>query len=368
MSAEQNDQLTGLGVSVLRTPTFCPPIDMAAYPNAYSNRLLPTLEEQKDFLALIKDSYIRRTEQMVEPVLHTVREFSPDVMIVNLHNYSAQIAVEILNIPYLGVSPQLMMFAPPTLKLRFRDAFLKLWNERESIFRRYGLSPSFIDIESLSPYQNVCFTTKAFVGIDKVIPTNLELVGPAVGDVEDKESANFPWSEVDEKYVLVAMGSFFPVMRPDLYKIFIDIAKDIDYQMIIGAGQLADVLSLDLPKNVLIHHYVPQIPLLKRASLFISHCGAASVSEAIYHGVPIMGIPLDVDQLVQAHFIEERGIGRCLNADRTNQEEVSQTLRFMLTHIKEYRSRLRPVQSEYVSSHGTERTVRLAEDLAKQRP
>jgi len=39
-----------------------------------------------------------------------------------------------------------------------------------------------------------------------------------------------------------------------------------------------------LPKNILLVKSVPQIELLKRASVFISHCGQNSTSEAVHYG------------------------------------------------------------------------------------
>jgi hypothetical protein len=52
--------------------------------------------------------------------------------------------------------------------------------------------------------------------------------------------------------------------------------------------------GLKVPDNVLIQRSVPQTELLKRVSLFITHCGMNSASEAIYYGVPVVCIPIMV--------------------------------------------------------------------------
>jgi UDP:flavonoid glycosyltransferase YjiC (YdhE family) len=65
-----------------------------------------------------------------------------------------------------------------------------------------------------------------------------------------------------------------------------------------------------LPDNVVMLPTAPQIQILQRASLFITHCGMNSTSEAIYHGVPIIGLPLCVDQpMVAQRVCDELQLG-----------------------------------------------------------
>ena len=53
-----------------------------------------------------------------------------------------------------------------------------------------------------------------------------------------------------------------------------------------------------LPPNVKLSKWVPQADVLgdKRLRLFITHGGHGSTTEAIYYGVPLIGIPLMGDQ------------------------------------------------------------------------
>lgn len=54
--------------------------------------------------------------------------------------------------------------------------------------------------------------------------------------------------------------------------------------------------KLIMPDNILLRAEVPQLEILKRAHLFISHCGMNSTSETITYAVPIVSIPLEADQ------------------------------------------------------------------------
>lgn len=52
------------------------------------------------------------------------------------------------------------------------------------------------------------------------------------------------------------------------------------------------------PDNVLIGKWLPQNDILAHPNVkvFISHCGKGGVTEAKYHGVPVLGIPLFAEQ------------------------------------------------------------------------
>jgi glucuronosyltransferase len=63
------------------------------------------------------------------------------------------------------------------------------------------------------------------------------------------------------------------------------------------------------PENVFIAKWLPQDDILahQNVKLFISHCGLGSITEARYHGVPILAIPLFGDQPENADQIAREG-------------------------------------------------------------
>lgn len=65
------------------------------------------------------------------------------------------------------------------------------------------------------------------------------------------------------------------------------------------------------PDNVLISQWLPQEDILAHPNtlLFISHCGFGSITEAKYHRVPIIAIPVFGDQSKNAAQVVEEGWG-----------------------------------------------------------
>ena len=64
-------------------------------------------------------------------------------------------------------------------------------------------------------------------------------------------------------------------------------------------------------RAMVVEEWVPQGKILKHGSIggFVSHCGWNSAMESIMCGVPVIGIPMQVDQPFNAGILEEAGVG-----------------------------------------------------------
>lgn len=58
--------------------------------------------------------------------------------------------------------------------------------------------------------------------------------------------------------------------------------------------------------------WAPQTKILAHANVggFVSHCGWNSVMESIKFGVPIIAVPMHLDQPINARLVEEIGLGK----------------------------------------------------------
>ncbi|XP_057695627.1 UDP-glucuronosyltransferase 2A2-like [Corythoichthys intestinalis] len=89
-----------------------------------------------------------------------------------------------------------------------------------------------------------------------------------------------------------------------------------------------------LGNNTILVDWMPQNDLLghPKIKLFVAHGGTNGVQEAIYHGVPILGLPLIFDQRDNLLRIEVRGAGKNLDIFTLDQNIFFQGVQEVLTN------------------------------------
>ncbi|HMD81167.1 MAG TPA: nucleotide disphospho-sugar-binding domain-containing protein, partial [Anaerolineales bacterium] len=70
-----------------------------------------------------------------------------------------------------------------------------------------------------------------------------------------------------------------------------------------------------VPDNFMIRSSVPQLELLQKVDLFITHGGMNSVNEGLNYGVPLVIVPQQIEQAFNGRLVARQGAGIVL-ADR----------------------------------------------------
>ncbi|KAG7302056.1 hypothetical protein JYU34_013510 [Plutella xylostella] len=86
------------------------------------------------------------------------------------------------------------------------------------------------------------------------------------------------------------------------------------------------------PKNIYISKWLPQNDILAHPKVlaFYSHCGMLGTTEGMYHGVPMVAMPIFGDQPSNAAAIEESGLGLRIQLKELTKETLLNTLRKVL--------------------------------------
>lgn len=97
---------------------------------------------------------------------------------------------------------------------------------------------------------------------------------------------------------------------------------------------------LDRPANVRLVEWLPVNDLLghKKAQLFITHGGQNSLLQAVYHAVPVLGIPLFGDQFDNVVRAETKGLGLTINPTHITRELLSSTIQTLIEDTRFKRS------------------------------
>ncbi|KAL1402402.1 hypothetical protein pipiens_006108 [Culex pipiens pipiens] len=102
------------------------------------------------------------------------------------------------------------------------------------------------------------------------------------------------------------------------------------------------------PANVMIGQWLPQDDILahKNLVLFVTHCGLGSVTESMYHGVPIVGIPMFGDQEHNAAQVLKEGWGEVVTFEDLTEETLSRAIRGVLGN-EQYRQTVQKMADLY---------------------
>lgn len=140
----------------------------------------------------------------------------------------------------------------------------------------------------------------------------------------------FDWSRIDpgKQLIYCSLGSHSEWAKENWRRLIASITEAMthfsDKQLIIQVSDEEDRKAIKpLLDNVIVVDWVPQLDVLEKAVLFITHGGLSSVREAIYFGVPMVVFPYGMDQPGNAarvvfHKLGLRGDISTVNAQKIN--------------------------------------------------
>ncbi len=105
----------------------------------------------------------------------------------------------------------------------------------------------------------------------------------------------------------------------DVYREIMAALSAIDCDAIVSAGELAEHLRSTDPR-IRIAKHVPQPALLRRASLFVTHGGRASLLDSVQGTTPVLGMGILADRPGNTAAFAQRGLGRSLEPTATRDE------------------------------------------------
>ena len=124
----------------------------------------------------------------------------------------------------------------------------------------------------------------------------------------------FDFARLDGRpLILISMGTV-QFLNDRFFRLCMDTFADYPAQFLLAAGPGSDVNRFGpVPDNFIVQQTFPQMPVLERAALFITHCGLGSVHETLWNGVPFVAVPQHFEQLRNALAAERHGAGIILD-------------------------------------------------------
>lgn len=163
------------------------------------------------------------------------------------------------------------------------------------------------------------------------------------------------------KLIFLSMGSMFSVLT-DLMDRLISILSKLNHRFIISKGVNGD--EYDLPANMWGENFLPQLKVLPKVDLFITHGGNNSVVEGLYFGKPMIILPLVGDQNDNGTRVEEKGLGYTFHPYFVKEEELNEKID-LLTSNNDLKERLNNISKKMKESKTSQQAVTRIEEVIK---
>jgi len=172
-------------------------------------------------------------------------------------------------------------------------------------------------------------------------PAQFHYTGP-FHDIKGREPMAFPREKLTgNPLVYASMGTLVNGLER-VYKIILKALGQLsDIQVVLSVGANVNLDDLGtIPSNVIVVRKVPQLELLRRAALCITHAGLNTALESLAQGVPMVAIPIAYDQPGVAARVAYHGVGEFLEIEDLAVERLQWLIQQVLENPR-YREKAR---------------------------
>lgn len=145
---------------------------------------------------------------------------------------------------------------------------------------------------------------------DTPIP-HMHFCGPFVNSATRK-TIEFPWERLTGKPLVYMSLGTLQNRTTNIFRIVAEACSTLDVDLVISTGGASHEFHPKLPGNPVVTRFAPQLELLQKASLFVTHAGLNSALESLSAGVPMVAIPVANDQPGVAARLNYHGFGKLL--------------------------------------------------------
>ena len=351
------------------------------------NEKLPEVskKEGQDALQFSIRAVLTQTEAILKSLPAIVQANGIDALIIDIVQFYAELGAMQLGMPYVhvstGVHHDFSGYTPlcvygwphettPAALTRNREGVAKWTNLLESVNEgikahasSVGLKIDWTDPSStFSPLASITQVPRAFDFESSHWPSQFHYAGP-FHNGKGRENVDFPWERLTgEPLVYASMGTILNGQVDVFRTIATAVAKNKNLQLVLSIGDQIDPKRIGpVPNNAIVVKRAPQLELLKRATVCITHAGLNTVLESLAQGVPLLAIPITYDQPGVAARIAHKRTGVVTSLDKLTADHLAPHLNEVLTDPT-YRENALKMQRAIAEANG----LSVAADLIEE--
>ena len=275
---------------------------------------------------------VQTLERYVADDLDLLKRVRPD-LVVGDFRLSLSVSARLAHVPYLTISnaywspyvrqrypipehPLAQLFGPRIAQALFDVArplvFAQHTLPLNRVRRRHGLPPLGFNLSRVyTDADHVLYADVPEMFTMQGLPDSHHFLGPILWSPPVAKPDWWQRIPLDRPILYVTLGSsgqarLLPLVLEALAALPVTV-------LVAGSGHR---LPAPLPGNVLAADYLPGLEAAKLAQLVICNGGSPTSHQVLAAGVPVLGLPSNLDQFLNMQAVEASGAGVLLRADR----------------------------------------------------
>jgi len=327
--------------------------------------LLPTIDGPRAMQRLARGDRLYDTKTLsgyVEDELKLLQQLKPDLVIGDFR-LSLPVSAQVSGVPCATLINA--YWSPFALRERFPvpdhpivrvvglkvaerylpealpKAFSYFAAPMNSLRKRFGLAPldSLLDVLTAGDFT-------LFADIPELVPTvplpaHQRFLGGVNWSPNIPEPEWFQQLRTDRPVVYVTLGSSGAL---EALPVVLEAIGKLPIQAVLSTA--ARIELKDVPKNVSVAPYLPGHLAARRADFVITNGGSSTGYQALMEGVPVLGVPSNLDQYLAMTAIERAGAGILVRAGGVQVAQILEAAQRLLTQST-FRARARAVQADF---------------------
>jgi MGT family glycosyltransferase len=329
---------------------------------------------------------VRGTEAMLAAGPEVVRQAGITALLVDQGSFAGGTVADQLQLPFATVCNALLLHSEPAV-----PPFFTTWPYRNAWWARLrnriywaGLSRLYQPIlqriqvrrrelglpvptqisDTWSSRLQLCQQPAEFDFPRRELPAALQYVGPlhpAEHATMQPAAGDFPWDRLTGKPLVYASLGTLQNQLQHVFRSILQGLADLDVQVVLALGQRDAAWPEPTPANALVAGYAPQLALLERASVVVTHAGLNTALETLTRGKPMVCIPVTNDQPGVAARVAHVSAGEVLPLRNVTPERIRQLVQ-QVNGQPRYRAAAERMRAAIIAAGGAPRAADLVEE------
>lgn len=294
--------------------------------------LYEVLEKTFDNLIQLLPAAVKMSDRILSDHLDEIREIDPDLIMYDNTCIWGNAIAGILNKPSIGSFSIFVLNKSVIKTLKGYSMFsitkmlfkynifkqLKHFRNFKKLYKAYRKKHKLnkmklSEIFAINSAVNLVYTIRDLQPAAELVEKKYRFVGPIIRESKKDISKYFKGMKSDKPLVYISLGT---AVNNNLgfFKLCIETISKLGVNAIISCGSFFTRDNFNnVPDNVVIEPYVPQIQILGKSDLFITHGGMNSTHEGLYFGVPLIFIPQHDEQRLVGNQVAGQNAGLVLD-------------------------------------------------------